>query len=555
MLCALALFAFAAPADAAPGDLDPTFDFDGRQTTDIGSGGRSVAVQQDGKIVVAGSQTMNFGSRYTNGPSSDVTLVRYHRDGSLDTSFGDGGKRFTDFGTRDEASSLAIQADGKIVVAGYSECGCPFAPSGDDSDVIIARYNADGTLDPSFSGDGKETTDFRPNGDDYGSSVAIQPDGAIVVAGASGSEESGSEEEFDVALVRYRPDGSLDTSLGGDGKETTDFGSSTDSGTSVAIQADGRIVVAGLSDRPGTGLDVLLARYHPDGALDASFSGDGWETTDFGSEYDSGRSVVVQPDGRIVVAGRATLARYLPGGGLDTSFGGDGWERPAPYVAGDRSAALQADGKIVVGGTFKHGDRAYDFGLTRYRPGGGLDTSFGGDGLQTTDFGAEGDNGQNLALQGDGKIVVAGYTIPGREFQFAVARYEGGSAAAGPAGTTAPAARVAGRRTIRVSRRGLAAITLSCPAPATGGCAGTVTLRAAAGGRARASARGVVVGRARFRLDAGQRAAFRISLTRRGLALLRRKRTLRATAAVTTRNGAAGPQTSTATLRLRAPRR
>ena len=123
MLCALALFAFAAPADAAPGDLDPTFDFDGRQTTDIGSGGRSVAVQQDGKIVVAGSQTMNFGSRYTNGPSSDVTLVRYRRDGSLDNCLGVGGQRFTDFGTRDEPCSLPVHPDGVIGAAGHRGCG------------------------------------------------------------------------------------------------------------------------------------------------------------------------------------------------------------------------------------------------------------------------------------------------------------------------------------------------------------------------------------------------------------------------------------------------
>jgi len=215
-------------------------------TTDFGGSdyGFSVALQPDGKIVVAG---------YAGG---DFALARYNSDGALDTSFGSGGKVTTDFGGsyHPDGFSVALQPDGKIVVAGYA-----------GGDFALARYNSDGALDTSFGSGGKVTTDF--GGSDAGYSVALQPDGKIVVAGYAG---------LDFALARYNSDGALDTSFGTGGKVTTDFSGGRDVGYSVALQPDGKIVVAGYA-----GVDFALARYNSDGALDTSFGSGGKVTTDF----------------------------------------------------------------------------------------------------------------------------------------------------------------------------------------------------------------------------------------------------------------------------------
>ncbi len=217
--------------------------------------------------------------------------------GDLDVSFSGDGKQTTDFGGSDAAAAVAMQADGKIVVAGSS--GGNFA---------LARYGADGALDPSFSGDGLVTTDL--GGTDTGQGVAIQTDGKIVVAGSSGGN---------FALARYTAGGGLDPSFSGDGLQTTDFGSA-DGATAVAIQGDGRIVVGGIS-----GGNFALARYDTAGGLDPSFSGDGKQTTGFGGN-DSSNDVAIGADGTIVVVGtqavangraaNVAVARYTPGGAL-----------------------------------------------------------------------------------------------------------------------------------------------------------------------------------------------------------------------------------------------
>ncbi len=420
LACALVL-AFAGPAQAAPGDLDSSFAGDGRQTTDFHGGfdsGRAVVVQADGKIVVAGSANQSA----TPGSDPDFALARYNADGSLDGSFGDGGKQTTDFAGGDDAGrAVAVQADGKIVVAGSSDYD--FGSSG--YDFALARYNADGSLDGSFGDGGKQTTDFAGN-DDYGNGVVLQADGKIVVAGSSGN---------DFALARYNADGSLDGSFSGDGRQTTSIGFSG-GGRAVAVQADGKIVVAGHSFQgDATGEDFALARYNADGSLDGSFSGDGTQTTDFAGNDDHGNGVAVQADGKIVVVGAGregfargfALARYGADGSLDSSFSGDG--RQTNFSGGRYLAtavAVQADGKLVVAGG--GGD---DFVLARYNADGSLDGSFGDGGKQTTDFGGH-DFGNAVAVQADGKIVVAG-TSGATGYDFALARYEGGP---GPSDTS-----------------------------------------------------------------------------------------------------------------------
>jgi uncharacterized delta-60 repeat protein len=200
-------------------------------------------------------------------------------------------------GGTDMAYSVAIQSDGKLVVAGKN-----------DSDFAIARYNTDGSLDTSFSGDGKQTTDF--GGSDYIQSIAIQSDGKIVAVGAK------FYAGFDFAMARYNTDGSLDTSFDSDGKVTTDFGNFSDVASGVAIQSDGKIVAAG---KAGSGFG--LARYNANGSLDTDFDSDGKVTTGFGDWDGIGAGLALLSDGRLVVAGTASLggtsdiaiARYLPG--------------------------------------------------------------------------------------------------------------------------------------------------------------------------------------------------------------------------------------------------
>jgi len=389
------------------GALDPSFDNDGKLVTDFSDGndfGFAVALQADGKIVVAGS---------AYGATMDFAVARYNPDGSLDTSFDGDGRVVTDYGGLiDVGKAVALQADGKIVVAGYT--------LSTTADFAVARYNPDGSLDTSFDGDGRVVTDYGGL-NDIGYAIALQADGKIVVAG------SANGLTWDFAVARYNPDGSLDTSFDGDGKLVTDYGGLSDDGYAIALQADGKIVVAGYT--VGATYDFAVARYNPDGSLDTSFDGDGKLATDFAGGDDWGHAVALQADGKIVVAGYtdvATLdfavARYNPDGSLDTSFDGDGMVL-TDFAGGTDygfAVALQADGKIVVAG-YTEGV-TWDFAVARYNPDGGLDTTFDGDGKLVTDFSGGNDTGRAVALQADGKIVVAGDT-EGATWDFAVARY------------------------------------------------------------------------------------------------------------------------------------
>jgi len=407
--------------DCGPAALDPTFGGTGKVTTDFSGSedsASSVAVQADGKIVAAGYSY----------PGPDFAVVRYNSDGSLDPSFGGTGKVTTNVISWDIATSVAIQADGKIVAAGGS------GSSGSIDDFALVRYNTDGSLDTSFGGTGKVTTDF--GSDDSAYSVAIQADGKIVAAGSSGA---GFITDF--ALVRYNTDGSLDTSFGGTGKVTTDIGS-YDSATSVAIQANGRIVVAGSSGADFT-TDFALVRYNTDGSLDTSFGGTGKVTTDIGSD-DSAASVAIQADGKIVAAGSSAntsdfdfaLARYNRDGSLDTSFGGTGkvmTDFTASYDFAD-SIAIEADGKIVAAG-YTDPPKS-DFALARYNSDGSLDTSFGGTGKITTDFSRSEAQARSVAIQADGKLVAAGYSGHTSQHDFTLVRY--GTPCGSPTPTPTP---------------------------------------------------------------------------------------------------------------------
>lgn len=373
--------------------------------------GNSVAAQRDGKIVVAGYADV--------GGVDQFALVRYNSDGSLDTTFNSNGKVTTAVGTGTcKGQGVALQGDGKIVVVGHS-----FNPGG-QSCFTVLRYGTDGSLDTSFGNSGKVTTAVAKNSN--ADSVAVQSDGKIVVAGNAFID--GSNNDFGV--VRYTANGKLDSSFNETGKATADFGAH-DLPRSVAVHSDGRIVVAGYTTNEDK-KQCALACFKANGSLDTGFNGTGKVTTNFGGDGDAeGQGVATQSEGKTVVVGYATVGgvqrfaveRYKTDGALDTSFGGTGRVLTAVGVSGSDATgvALQKDGKIVVAGyAVNNSGRIYDFACLRYNADGSLDQSFGDHGKVTTDVGDGKAN--SLAVQ-DNKIIVAGSAYDDENNEFAVVRY------------------------------------------------------------------------------------------------------------------------------------
>ena len=345
-------------AIGAAGDLDRTFDRDGKVVTDFGAEDYpfDVAVQRDGKIVVVGVSYLDVGSAFW--------IARYTVAGALDASFGSGGIIRPDFGAAGSGNAVIIQADGKIVVAGQAGI-LPNATS----DFALARYNPDGSLDASFDHDGRVFTDFGFG--DVVNALSIQRDGKIIAAGIVRSSSSRDAGEFGVA--RYNLDGSLDAGFDGDGRVLTAFTPLTDSATDVVVQPDGKIVVGGVANfswDPPHHPDFALARYNADGGLDAGFDGDGKVTTTGGYTED----VALQADGKILLAG-GQVFRYSRDGSLDSSFGANGKLPDAEISA----LLVQPDAKIIAVG----GARG-DFSIARLHPSGQVDDSFG---VGLTDFG------------------------------------------------------------------------------------------------------------------------------------------------------------------------
>jgi uncharacterized delta-60 repeat protein len=342
------------------GDLDEQFGDEGLNGLDFFGGedvAYALAIQPDGKIVVAGEAA----NPATN--SSDFALARFNSNGSIDQSFGSDGTVVTDFSGRAEhIFALVLQPDGKIVAAGFTE--------GDtNDDFALARYNSDGTLDMSFGAGGKLHTDFL-NNRDVGYALAIQPDGKIVAGGvASGN----------FGLARYNSDGSLDPSFGysQNGKVNIDFATHNDLAYAIILQPDGKIVVGGYAFNQGnTDADFALARLESNGTLDPSFGTGGRITTDFSGGLDSACAVRLQPDGKILASGYATgasgkdfaLARYSNDGSLDTTFGTLGKTSTDFFGLDDWAwgMALSPTGRAVVVG-YATTDENEDFAIACYR--------------------------------------------------------------------------------------------------------------------------------------------------------------------------------------------
>jgi uncharacterized delta-60 repeat protein len=375
--------------------------------------GRSVALQADGKIIVAG---------YVYEPNPHVTgftLIRYKPNGKIDASFGDNGSVFTYLGGDiNTANSVAIQADGKIVVAGtYSKLSV--------NDFALVRYQQNGIVDSSFGKNGKVFTDFGGSYDEA-QSVAIQADGKIVVAGFT---QSKSDSKADFALARYNRNGKLDSSFGILGRVMTDYSNnSNDLCRAVVLQTDGKIVTAGYTAITLYNSYYALFRYLPNGNLDTTFGGTGKIIDDVDLQYGSSAySVAIQEDGRLVAAGGSTLngfslARYKQDGNLDKAFGTNGHVliQIGAFSNRCKSVAIQTNGKIVMGGESVSYDSRDEFALTRIKSNGEIDSAFGKKGRVTTEF-PGGAFGHSIVIQPDGKIVMAGSSGNAR----AIARYNG----------------------------------------------------------------------------------------------------------------------------------
>jgi uncharacterized delta-60 repeat protein len=397
------------------GTLDLNFDTDGIVFADIGNSNNSafsLVIQPDGKIVAAGV--------YFNGNENDFALMRFESDGSPDITFDTNGIAITQVGTNnDNAFALALQSDGKILAAGNGY-------GGSSGDFALVRYLSSGILDSTFDGDGMIFTDFNTN-DDYGRSLVIQPDGKIIVAGYCFNVT-----DIDIAVARYLSDGSLDTTFNNDGKVITPIGNNDDWGRSVALQTDGKIVVAGYSFS-GINMDMVIVRYLANGSLDTSFNNDGIVTLDIGSFENRAHSVIIQQDGKIVIAGFSengvssdyALARFTSNGMLDSTFNSVGIVTTdiANFSDEINSLIIQSDGKLVATGYSVNGSN-YEFSMAKYHSDGSLDLSFDSDGKITTYLTSNYSYSYSAALQTDGKIVAAGSATLGfNADDFALVRY------------------------------------------------------------------------------------------------------------------------------------
>ena len=430
---------------------------------------RDVAVAPGGKIVTVGLGRLQRVGNFTNGGpvrGPDFAVTRLHGDGSADRSFSDDGLALTNFNDanfaegEDQANAVAVQPDGRIVVVG-SVAQNPAAPTGQD--FGLARYDVDGSPDTDFSDDGRALTDLGSSSE-AALDVALQSDGKIVVAGYSGA---------DIALARYHPDGTLDTGFGDDGLLISnliiDLGPSSDAAASLAIQPDGRIVVGGSSDARVEGAgEFAVARYLPDGAIDTSFSDDGFQITPGAGAISD---IALRPDGTIVAVGTVPeasigrtvvqLVRYTSAGEHDPAFADAGVERaPLPGADGDvrgEALAIHANGKILVAGTATTTIPAVGqrdaFALIRYDADGALDSTFSDNGWLTTTFNPGAMERANaIAIQADGNPILAGQSLAGTS-DVAIARYLGDArpdpglpntqiTSAPPASTTATSAQV-----------------------------------------------------------------------------------------------------------------
>ncbi len=432
MLLSAVMIANVCLAFSQSGLPDLTFGDNGHVITNPGRNFNraiSVVVQADGAILAAGSgqdlENNDFGA--------DFATVKYNSDGTLDQNFGTGGIVLTDLNnlSSDVAQDIALQSDGKVLVAGRTHAGNSFT----DYSLAVVRYDADGTIDQTFGVGGKAFFSITSIDDySYEVSMAIQSDGKILISGTT--MVSGHDMYI---TVRFTMDGFVDTSFGSNGKVVTSLGDSFDGNpNAIAIQPDGKILVGGVGVGPlsyGTWADFALVRYLPDGSPDPSFGINGIVLTPVVSGFSAEwvEDFALQSDGKIIAAGstsemnmnRMAVARFNTDGTLDNSFGTSGIVlclagSLESYILG---VALTADEAITVAGSTKgQGADTYDFALLRFLPDGSPDNTFGSGGMVISDMNLL-DGYSDVMIGVDGKIVTAGLTGNLVHQDFIISRY------------------------------------------------------------------------------------------------------------------------------------
>lgn len=387
----------------SPGDLDETFGNSGK--VNVGISGyydvaKSMALQHDGKIVVVGYGKESLVS------FKGLSVARYLQNGEMDYDFGNLGviHRVTK-DLEGEANSVAIQKDDKIVVAGYS-----ISPATNNEEITLVRFTENGYIDKSFGNKGLIVTEISSE-KDVGESVVIQNDGKIVVVGTTDHKPT-----TDIVLIRYNENGSIDYSFGIGGIVITDINSGFDIGKSITVQSDGKLIVSGFT-HVGNKFFMTLLRYDSYGDLDPTFGNSGIVITDINGRrgkmdlalQNDGKIILVGPS-EVENSHHFTILRFNNNGSLDKSFGNNGVTKT---IIGDHSeaesVALDSDGNIVVAGTTELGNE--QFVVAMYNQNGMLVPDFGSDGIVKTSFIKNSvDRAHSVAIDNDGNIIVAGET-------------------------------------------------------------------------------------------------------------------------------------------------
>ena len=402
------ILGFVQPMVAQFGNLDSTFNINGKVITEFippGANAKAGGLQSDGKIIAAGT--------IGNSNKSYFGAVRYNTNGALDSTFAVDGKAIIPIGTqqRDHLNAMVIQPDDKIILAGTTS-------KDTNSQIALLRLLPDGVLDSTFGINGITILALEGRSNN-GTSLAMQHDGKIFLAGYISSSKT------DALLCRFTPEGIPDSSFGTSGKIITNIPFYSHGANAIAIQPDGKIVIGGsIGYFAFEGVvpifDFSLIRYHQNGQLDSTFNEDGIVRTSISQWVDQLYGLAIQPDGKIIAAGHTNsgdpnhrnfefvIARYNEDGALDTDFGTDGLAITPFGIDNDgaNSVAIQKDGKIVAVG--QTGWTSSDFALARYNVDGTVDTTWGINGMITTDFNSSGDYGSAVILQPDGKIVAIG---------------------------------------------------------------------------------------------------------------------------------------------------
>ncbi len=394
--------------------LDNTFGTNGKVYTSFGSFSaycHAVILLPDGKIISAGENSNT---------TLAILVSKHNADGTLDFSFNTTGKKQIDFGSAYEyCNSVILQSDNKILLAGSS-----------NGNAALARLLPNGDYDTQFSDDGKLTLSFGPGNGSSFQKVLQQPDGKIIAVG-----EAYNTSSFDFSAARFNADGSIDPTFGNGGKTTINFNGYNDFGRNAVLQPDGKILIAGAAKNNNGNSSIALLRLNGDGTLDNTF-GAGGKTmqTISGVADDYAEAVVLLSNGKILIGGYSAgdflVMRYNNNGTPDNTFGTSGYTITDFDNFQDKAYALSVDagGSIYLGGHgYETGNGGlFHFALAKYNSEGSLDNTFNTDGKMTVVMGADQSAIFEMALQPDGKLLLGGQStnIPGGFTDFALLRLE-----------------------------------------------------------------------------------------------------------------------------------